>query len=131
MRLVGWSAGFLGVLALAVLALFLGGLLSAVLEVRAEKRAGKVPTRPAWDNRDKRRAIGGFREQWKGAVESARSRLGGGFVGCWCLQGPVAEFPAGGGFEAGLACVAWEAGADEALRRHDAAGGYKRTPVAS
>lgn len=113
----------LGLLIFSVL--FLGGLASAAWEIRNEKRAGLVPTRPAWDNRDKRRALGGLRQQLAAAWNSARSRM----VMCWCGIGPIQHFPALTRWEVeGWGCAAVEAGHPEALLRHDAAGGYARTP---
>lgn len=60
----------LGVIAALFAVLFLGGLASAALEIRAEKKAGYMPTRPAWDKRDARIAAGGYRASirgyWKG-----------------------------------------------------------------
>lgn len=125
----GWTVGFFAVIAAVFLLLFLGGLASAWFEVRAEKKSGVPVTRPAWDNRDKRRARGvslfqSVRESW----EQARGRSIG--SGCWCGRGPITEFPEDfGGFPAGLGCAAWEAGDPEAVVRHDRAGGYQRTPV--
>lgn len=107
--------------------LFLGGLTSAWLEIRRERRAGRVPTRPAWENRDKRRALGGFRGVWRSSWQKARR---GKMATCWCGEGPLVEFPECGGFPAGLGCAAWESGLPRAIYLHDAAGGYKRVPVA-
>jgi hypothetical protein len=106
--------------------IFLAGLGSAALEIRRERKAGLVPTRPAWDNRRKRRANGGLWETirvlW--ATHSTKLDL------CWCGQGPMVYFPAlTQGEAAGLGCSAWESGDPEAIRRHDAAGGYSRTPT--
>lgn len=111
-------------LALAVFpVLFLAGLASAAWEIRREKRAGLVPTRPAWENRDKRRALGGLREQVRVAWQQARKPM----RSCWCGRGPLVEFQASGGFDAGWGCAAWEAGDQVAILRHDAAGGYSRS----
>lgn len=58
--------------------LFLGGLASAALEVRSERRAGLTPTRPAWDARAARRASGGnraaVRGYWRGLRGVPRER---------------------------------------------------------
>lgn len=129
-RLVHWSA-LLGVILVSVfVVLFLGGLASAALEIRAEKKAGKVPTRPAWENRDKRRAVGGFGEQIRLSWQAARKR-GHGIRSCWCGRGPIQVFPADDGTDLGegWGCCAWEAGDLVAVQRHDAAGGYRRTPT--
>lgn len=128
--LIGWGIGFVSVILGALVLIFLAGLASAAWEIRGEKRAGKVPTRPAWENAQKRRALGGFRAQIRVAWSSARHRASG--RTCWCGRGPVVEFPPSDlGEPAGLGCAAWESGDFHAITLHDAAGGYSRTPVAS
>jgi hypothetical protein len=129
--LIGWSLGLLAVIVVVFVLLFLGGLLSAALEIRREKRAGQVPTRPAWENRDKRRALGGFREVWRVSVQRAKHR---GIDTCWCGQGPLAYFPQmqmvpNQYTVGGIGCAAWEAGDPLAHDLHDRAGGYARTPA--
>lgn len=103
--------------------IFLGGLASAALEIRSERRAGKPVTRPGWESRDKRRAIGSRRERarvwWVGMTRPGV---------CWCGLGPLQEFRGADGPERG--CAAWEAGHPVAIRRHDEAGGYVRVPAA-
>jgi hypothetical protein len=68
---------FLGTVAVVVIAcaalLFLGGLASAWLEIRREKRAGVPVTRPAWEARDARREAGGYRATVRGLVKGLRS----------------------------------------------------------
>jgi hypothetical protein len=103
----------------------LAGLCSAALEVRRERRAGLEPTRPAWESRAKRRAIGSRRERARVLWRSLATR-----GMCWCGQGLLQEFPSldvPGTTETG--CAAWEAGDAEAIRRHDEAGGYQRVPL--
>jgi hypothetical protein len=130
-RLLGFILG-MGALMLALFAvLFLGGLASAWWEIRAEKRAGLVPTRPADELREKHRALGGWRNRLSIAWAGARARAQGWRL-CWCGRGAVTEFTAtdNGYGQAGFGCAAWEAGDPVAINRHDAAGGYARTPVA-
>ncbi|MFT4287439.1 hypothetical protein [Nocardioides sp.] len=111
------------------LVLFLGGLASAWIEVEREKKAGKVPSRPAWEGRSKRRAVP-WRERLRARWWEARypgTRM------CWCCRGVLAEFVAldggtGVASVAGVGCAAWEVGDPLAVLRHDAAGGYARTP---
>lgn len=125
-------AGVKGLVALGIIlvslfvVIFLGGLCSAWFEVRAERKAGKPVTRPAWESRRKRRAIGSRRERVKAtwAQMSTKAPM------CWCGLGPLQDFPSHtepGELETG--CAAWEVGIAEAIRRHDAAGGYARVPV--
>lgn len=119
-----------GLILVVIVVAFLGGLASAALEVKRERAAGLEPTRPAWDNRRKRRAVGGLRERARVAWTHLEHR--GGVVNCWCGQGPVVHFEAlddGSGNVAGYGCAAWEAGDPLAVLRHDEAGGYGRTPA--
>ncbi len=62
------------------LVLFLGGLVSAALEVRSERRAGVPVTRPAWDRARARRESGGrfatLRGYWKGLTASPAAPSG-------------------------------------------------------
>lgn len=62
-----------GALAFLFVLLILGGMLSAALEIRAEKRAGVPVTRPAWEARARRRASGGHRATVRGIVKGLRS----------------------------------------------------------
>lgn len=124
-RVIGAVLGFGALLLALFLVLFLGGLCSAAWEIHREKKAGKVPTRPAWENRAKRKALGGFAEQIRLAWRQARhrDRL------CWCGRGPLLIFPPLGQEPEAWACAAWEAGDPVAIQRHDAAGGYARVPA--
>lgn len=123
---MGWIVLVLAVFPVVFLLLFLGGIASAALEIRKERKAGLEPTRPAWDNRNKRQALGGFRAAWRVSIQKARH---GKMVTCWCGCGPIVEFPAlDDGTPAGLGCSAWESGEPRAILLHDAAGGYARTP---
>lgn len=108
--------------------LFLGGLTSAALEIRREKKAGLPVTRPGWEASAKRKARG-----WRGGVKASWDRVTKmGLKSCWCGCGPVAEFPAIDGQSSGSqwGCAAWEAGDPVAIDRHDRAGGYSRVDVA-
>lgn len=75
--------------------LFLGGLASAALEIRREKRAGLPVTRPAWEQRAQRRASGGYlatiRGTWKGlrAQQAAQSAAAAAPAGCFVCGGPL------------------------------------------
>lgn len=120
----GWVVLVLGVFPALFLLLFLGGLTSAALEIRREKKAGLVPTRPAWESKKKRKALG-IRGVWRAAWARASHRM----ETCWCGCGPLLEFEAIGGQPAGIGCVAWENGDPRAIILHDGAGGYRRTPV--
>lgn len=122
-RVIGFGVGLLTLLVVVFGLLFLGGLASAWWEIRAEKKAGLVPTRPAWENRVKRRALGGLGPQLRAAWRGASSPL----PTCWCGRGPLATFPALPPMPAGVGCAAWEAGDAEAVELHDLAGGYART----
>ncbi len=57
-----------GILIAVFAVLVLGGLCSAAWEIRREKRAGLVPTRPAWDGSRK----GRYRRSVRDAVSTAR-----------------------------------------------------------
>lgn len=112
-----------------LLVAFLGGLASAALEIRKEKRAGLVPTRPGWEARRKSKARG-----LRGAMQANVGRIkhfGMGVRTCWCGYGPLQVFPSDadpdGPGEVG--CAAWEAGHLGAFSRHDDAGGYQRVPA--
>lgn len=120
-----WGVGLLaGLIATVFVVFFLGGLSSAYFEVRSEKRAGKTPTRPAWEQRAKRRARGRF-STVKALWESASHR---GVEQCWCARGPVQWFEAAGPWDtSGYGCAAWEAEDVVAMERHQRAGGYART----
>lgn len=123
-----FTLGTLAVIAALGVVLFLGGLCSAALEVRRERRAGLEPTRPAWDERAKREAVP-LRDRLWLLWHRARYR---GTEWCWCARGTLDVFPARDGSQAaGLGCSAWEAGDPQAILRHDAAGGYARTPVSA
>lgn len=116
-------AAVLGLVLCLFSVLFLGGLASAWWEVRAEKRAGQVPTRPAWDARDRRRAQGG----WRGALSIWWTKRTHSVPTCpVCGRGPVVPFEADDSFPAGMACIAWESGDPRAVLIHDEAGGYMR-----
>jgi len=119
-----------GIFAGLFVLLFLAGLASAALEIRRERRAGLIPTRPAWENRAKRRALGGLRGQVAAAWASARHKRGG-VKTCWCGLGPIVWFTALDAYTpAGYGCAAVEAGHPLAINRHDAAGGYRRVEAA-
>lgn len=121
--------GLLGVLLAVFLILFLGGLASAWWEIRAEKRAGLVPTRPADEARMKRRVRGGG---FRTSVRLWWFGLTTGVPQCWCGLGTLVGFPAMSsvGYESveGLGCTAVEAGMPQAWDLHERAGGYARTP---
>jgi hypothetical protein len=129
--------GFVG-LALFLLVvfavLFLGGLCSAWFEVRSERRAGLVPTRPADEVRAKRRARG---DGIRGSARIWWRETRTGIPQCWCGLGTLIEYRAVGSVPGaytsttGLGCMAFENGDPEACERHERAGGYSRTPVAS
>lgn len=53
--------------------LFLGGIVSAYLEGRREKRAGLPVSRPAWEARAARKAAGGYSGSVRGYVKGLRS----------------------------------------------------------
>lgn len=128
-RAAEYVLALVGIFACIFAVLFLGGLASAAWEIRQEKRAGKPVTRPAWDARDKRAALGGplgvVRVWW-----ASRSHA---LPTCWCGRGALTYFPALDGSSGvaaveGIGCAAWEAGDVVAIGLHDDAGGYSRTP---
>jgi hypothetical protein len=122
--LAGKALALLGIIAAIFAVLFLGGLASAWFEIRAEKRAGKTPTRPGWDRRDRRIAQGGHRAALRIWWESKTHRIPSCGV---CGRGPLVPFDACDSFPAGLGCAAWEAGDVDAIVIHDRAGGYARS----
>ena len=94
--------------------------------IRAERREGKTPSRPAWDARDRRRAQGG----WKAAASIWWTQRTHAVRTCpVCGRGPVVPFEADAQFGEGMACIAWESGDTHAILVHDAAGGYQRGPL--
>lgn len=122
--------GVIGLVAFFVTVLlvcFLGGLASAILEARRERAAGLPVSRPARELKAKRQAVGG----WHRVAQLAFLKLGHrGMKLCWCGRGPLQHFPALDAWqEEGIGCAAWELGDPEAIRLHDAAGGYRRQPA--
>lgn len=115
------------VLSVGVLA-FLGGMASAAVENHRERAAGLPVSRPAWEQRRKRRARGHFstiKALWARAQTHGRVEL------CWCVCGPVQWFTGWGvapETREGFGCAAWESGDPVAFARHSKAGGYARTP---
>jgi hypothetical protein len=70
---LSWVLAVVGLVLALFLVLFLGGLCSAAWEIRQEKRAGKVPTRPAWERREHLRAAGGRFAFARGLLRGVRS----------------------------------------------------------
>jgi hypothetical protein len=52
--------------------LMIGGFLSAAYEIHRERKAGLVPTRPAWERRDWARQTGGHRAYFRGLRKGLR-----------------------------------------------------------
>jgi hypothetical protein len=122
-RLGVGAVAFVLLLVLLFAAIMAAGICSAWLEIRRERRAGLVPSRPGWESRAKRRALG-VRERSRTLATSLWAR---GAPFCWCGRGYLVEFPPlDGEAREAVGCAAWEAGDAEAIRRHDVAGGYAR-----
>lgn len=70
---MSWPVILVGVFLALTVALFLGGMVSALVEGHREKAAGLPVSRPAWEARATRRAGGGTRAYLRGLAKGLRS----------------------------------------------------------
>lgn len=95
---------------------FLGGLTSAWLELRKERRETGTVTRPGWDRMRERREAGGYLATVRGTIAGLRSeRAAAAAWRCPVCRGDLVETASG------IECIAFINLDRRALRLHDAA----------